>query len=98
MDINIKAIHFDATEKLQDFIVKKINRLARRNEAITTVTVTLNVIKPETAMNKEASIKIAIPQHGDVFSAKVANTFEEAVDLSIEAIERQLSKTAKAAE
>ncbi len=92
MDINIKAIHFDATEKLQDFIVKKINRLARRNENISTVTVTLNVIKPETAMNKEATVKIAIPQHDDVFAGKVADSFEEAVDLAIEAVSHQLEK------
>ena len=92
MDINIKAIHFDATEKLQDFIVKKVNRLARRNENISTVTVTLNVIKPETAMNKEATIKIAIPQKDDVFAGKVADTFEEAVDLAIEAVSDQLEK------
>ncbi len=92
MDINIKAIHFDATEKLQDFIVKKVNRLARRNENISSVTVTLTVIKPETAMNKEATIKIAVPQKDDIFAGKVADSFEEAVDLAIEAVSHQLEK------
>lgn len=92
MEINIKAIHFDATSKLEEFIVKKINRLARHNEAITNADVTLKVVKPETAMNKEAAIKISVPQQEDVFASKVADTFEEAVDLSIEAIDRQLEK------
>ncbi len=92
MEINIKAIHFDATAKLEEFIVKKINRLARHNEAITNADVTLKVVKPETAMNKEAAIKIVVPQQDDVFASKIANTFEEAVDLALEAIDRQLEK------
>ena len=92
MDVNIKSIHFDATEKLQDFIIKKINRLARHNESISNAEVTLKVVKPETSMNKEAGIKISVPQQDDIFASKVANSFEEAVDLSIEALERQLEK------
>ena len=92
MDVNIKSIHFDATEKLQDFIIKKINRLARHNESISNAEVTPKVVKPETSMNKEAGIKISVPQQDDIFASKVANSFEEAVDLSIEALERQLEK------
>lgn len=92
MDINIKSIHFDATERLQEFITKKLNRLARHNEDIATAEVTLKVVKPETAMNKEAGIKLSIPQQDDVFASKTADTFEEAVDLTIEALERQLEK------
>lgn len=92
MDINIKSIHFDATERLQEFITKKLNRLARHNEDIATVEVTLKVVKPETAMNKEAGIKLSIPQQDDVFASKTADSFEEAIDLTIEALERQLEK------
>lgn len=92
MDINIKSIHFDATERLQEFITKKLSRLARHNEDIATAEVTLKVVKPETAMNKEAGIKLSIPQQDDVFASKTADSFEEAVDLSIEALERQLEK------
>ncbi len=43
-------------------------------------------------MNKEALIKIVSPQHDDVVATKTADTFEEAVDLAIEAAERQLEK------
>lgn len=92
MEISIKSIHFDATERLQEFITKKLNRLARHNEDIAIADVTLKVIKPETAMNKEAAIKLGIPQQGDLFASKIADSFEEAVDLSIEALERQLEK------
>ncbi len=92
MEVNIKSIHFDATEKLQDFIIKKVNRLTRHFENITNVEVTLTVVKPETSMNKEAGIKVSVPQQDDLFASKVADTFEEAVDLSLEALQRQLSK------
>ncbi|MFG6380723.1 MAG: ribosome-associated translation inhibitor RaiA [Muribaculum sp.] len=92
MEVNIKSIHFDATEKLQDFINKKVNRLARHHENISNVEVTLSVVKPETSMNKEAGIKISVPQQEDIFASKTANSFEEAVDLCLEALERQLEK------
>ena len=92
MEVNIKSIHFDATEKLQDFINKKVNRLARHYENISNVEVTLNVVKPETSMNKEAGTKISVPQQEDIFASKTADSFEEAVDLCLEALERQLEK------
>ncbi len=95
MEVRIKSIHFDASEKLEGFVNKKLERLARRNEEITLAEVTLKVVKPETAMNKEAGIKLVIPPYSDLFASKVADTFEEAVDLSIEALERQLEKTKK---
>jgi putative sigma-54 modulation protein len=43
-------------------------------------------------MNKEALIKVQVPQHDDIVATKVADTFEEAIDLCLEAIERQLEK------
>ena len=53
---------------------------------------TLKVVKPETAMNKEAAIKLLVPNADDLFASKVADTFEEAVDLAIDALDRQLVK------
>ena len=92
MEVKIKSIHFDATAKLEEFINKKAQRLARRNEDVTEFNVTLKVVKPETAMNKEAGIKLIIPNREDLFASKTADTFEEAVDLCIDALERQLEK------
>lgn len=92
MEVRIKAIHFDATERLEAFINKKAERLARHNTAIAVIDVTLKVVKPETAMNKEAIIKVNIPTHEDIVATKVADTFEEAVDLGMEALDRQLEK------
>ena len=92
MEVRIQAIHFEISERLESFINKKIDKLVRRNENVVGADVNLTVIKPETAMNKEVILKIAVPQHEDVVATKVADSFEEAVDLALEAIDRQLEK------
>ena len=92
METKIKAIHFDATEKLEQFINKKVEKLVKHHEEISDVEVNLKVVKPETAMNKEASVKLLVPQRDDLYASKVANTFEEAVDLCVDALKRQLEK------
>ena len=92
MEVQINAIHFDITEKLTAFINKKLEKLCRRYEIITGADVTLKVVKPETSMNKEAAILLTVPNTEDLFASKVADSFEEAVDLSLEALERQLEK------
>lgn len=91
MDVTIQAIHFDASENLIAFINKKVERLGRKNPTMTSVDVKLSVVKPETAMNKEAVIQALVPQDEYVVT-KVANTFEEAVDLCLDAIERMAEK------
>lgn len=92
MEVKIKAIHFDITDKLVAFINKKVDKLSRRFEAITEVEVTLRVVKPETANNKEAGIKLLVPPAADLFASKVADSFEEAIDNCLEALEPQLEK------
>ncbi len=42
-------------------------------------------------MNKEAVVKVTGPQEETV-ATKVADSFEEAIDLCLEAIDRQLEK------
>lgn len=93
MDIRIQAIHFDIAEALTAFINKKAERLARRFPDISAIDATLKVVKPETAMNKEAVVKVTVPSREDHVATKVADTFEEAIDLCLEAIERQLEKS-----
>lgn len=92
MEVHIQAIHFDISEKLTAFINKKADRLARRFDNITNFDVTLKVVKPETAMNKEVVIKVIQPQQPEMVANKVADTFEEAVDKAIDALESQLEK------
>lgn len=91
MDIKIKAIHFDVSQQLTAFIEKKVSKLQQYNEDVISAEVTLKVVKPETVENKDVQIKLLIPNN-DLFAGKVANSFEEAVDVAVEALERQLVK------
>ena len=90
MEIRIQSIHFDATEKLQAFIEKKVGKLAKACEN-GKAEVVLKVVKPETAMNKEVQINLDVP--GSTLHAdKTCDTFEEGVDLCVEALQRQVEK------
>ncbi len=91
MDVRIQSIHFDASEQLQAFIQKKVSKLEKYYEDIKKVEVSLKVVKPEVAENKEAGIKILIP-NGEFYASKVCDTFEEAIDLDVEALGKQLVK------
>ncbi len=95
MEVRIQAIHFDATTQLESFIQKKVSKLSRFHDGIMSAEVTLKVVKPETSMNKEVSLKLLLAGDEDLFSSKVADTFEEAIDLATEALERQLERSKK---
>ncbi len=92
MDINIKAIHFDITEKLTAFINKKVERIVRRFPSVSTVDISLKVVKPETALNKQAIVRLTVPQLEEFVADKTADTFEEAIDVALDASEKQLEK------
>lgn len=91
METRIQALHFNATEQLQAFIEKKCAKLEKMHELIKRVDVVLKVVKPETAMNKQASITAVIP-NGDIFAEKICDTFEQAVDECVDAVAKQLQK------
>lgn len=92
MDIRIQALHFEATESLQAFIHKKLEKLTRFSDDLHSAEVILKVTKPEVKHNKEASIKL-LGKGCELFAEKVADTFEEAVDTVIDALKRQLEKS-----
>ena len=91
MEVKIQAIKFDAKASLNAFIEKKITKLERFYDGITTAEVTLKVVKPETSENKEAEVKLIAP-HLELFASKVSDTFEQSVDECAAALERQLIK------
>lgn len=92
MDVKIKAIHFDISDKLEAFTNKKIEKLVRRFEAIGGVSVNYTLVKPETIKNKEAGVELIIPGANPLFASKTADSFEEALDLALEALEKQLER------
>ena len=91
MEIKIQAIHFDATEKLTQFIENKAAKLQKTCDKITKAEFILKVVKPETAMNKETAINLSLSGK-ELRAAKVCDTFEEGVDLCVDSLLRQLEK------
>lgn len=91
MDIKIQSIHFDATEKLEAFVQKKAEKLEKSYEDIQKVEVQLKVVKPATALNKETSMTVTVPGT-KLFVEKTCDTFEEGIDLCVDAMKVQLSK------
>lgn len=91
MEIRIKSIHFDAPEKLQEFINKKVEKLQKSYEDIQKVEVQLKVEKPAAALNKTTSLTVTAPG-STLFVEKTCDTFEEGVDLCLDAMKVQLTK------
>ena len=92
MEVKINSVHFTADQKLVDFVNKKVGKLDTFFDGIINAEVTLKVLKPETVNNKVSELKISIPANGYLFAKKQADTFEEATDLAIDAVRKQLDK------
>jgi putative sigma-54 modulation protein len=92
MNIKINDVHFNADQKLVEFINKKVGKLETYFDGIISIEVILKVIKPETSNNKEVELKLSIPSKDYLFAKKQADSFEEAIDLTLEAIKKQLNK------
>jgi len=89
MEIKIQSIHFDATEKLQAFIDKKVAKLTF--EDVQKVEVQCKVVKPATAQNKQVSMTVTVPG-STLFVEKTSDTFEESTDLCVDSMKVQLQK------
>ena len=91
MNVTIQSVHFDASERLEEFINQKLGKLDQFSDDIIDAEVILRVDKADTAENKLAEIELGIP--GDnLFAKKQSKSFEESVDLACEALRKQLMK------
>lgn len=87
MTTTINAVNFEMAKPLEDFIEKKMSRFGRHLSADDKVEIRMSVVKPQTNANKEVKIRIA-----GMFAEKTADTFEEAIDGCISALETQLER------
>lgn len=91
MKVVINAVKFSPEEKLQNFVNEKVGKLERLLPEVLQADVTLKVDKPETNNNKIADIRLVV-RGNDLFVSKQADSFEEAVMLSVDALKTQISK------
>ncbi|MCQ2332420.1 MAG: HPF/RaiA family ribosome-associated protein [Paludibacteraceae bacterium] len=87
MKVNIQAVNFEIAKKLNDYIEKKCSRFERHLKDNDELMIKLTLVKRETAMNKEAQVRI-----GNLFAEKVCDTFEEAIANCIDALYGQLER------
>lgn len=96
MNVKIQTVHFDADEKLLEYVTKKVDKLNTFHDNITKVDVFLkldNVV--HNIKDKVAELRVHVPKH-DFFvkasSKSFEESFESALDSMITQIKRQKTK------
>ncbi|MCK4922904.1 MAG: ribosome-associated translation inhibitor RaiA [Bacteroidales bacterium] len=91
MNIKVHSIHFDADSKLLEFIDLKVNKLLQFYEDIINAEVFLRIENVDDKDNKIVEIRLEVPGN-PIFAKKQCKSFEEATDLCVEALKKQLNK------
>jgi putative sigma-54 modulation protein len=91
MDIKIHSVRFDADSKLIDFIKSKVTKLIQFNDDIIAAEVFLRLDNSQDMENKITEVKIDIPGN-NLFAKKQSKTFEEATDLAVDALRKQVKR------
>ena len=92
MDINFNYVHVTASDRLEEFTTKKLNKLKDRYSWIVRAEVFIkkeNTSSNDTGMICE--IKISAPGQ-NLFTDSSEKTFEAAISKSVDELKRQLQK------
>ena len=88
MEIKLKALKFDAGEKLAAFVDKKVSRLEKFFEGVAQeAEVSLEDLKE----GKKAKIQIHVPGE-EMIIERVADTFENAITECVDAMKEKLTR------
>ncbi len=90
MNINIQTVHFDADEKLTEYINRKLDKLNTFHDRIIKVDVFLkldNVV--HTIKDKVAEIRVQVPRH-QFFVKASSKSFEDSFDNAFESLVSQV--------
>jgi putative sigma-54 modulation protein len=91
MKITVQSIRFNADKKLLDFIQKKVDKLDTFFDHIISGEVYLKLENVENETNKITEIKLMLPGNL-IFAKEQCKTFEEATDLAVECLRKQIEK------
>jgi len=93
MDTKITSVHFNADEKLEDFINDKVSKFTQFDEQLLSTDVNLTLEKPIGKNFDSKVVKIKVLAKGyDFFAEKKGETFESATDEAVDAILTQIKK------
>ena len=88
----IQTVHFDADEKLVEYVNRKLEKLNTFHDSIVKVDVFLkldNVVHK--IKDKVAEIKVHVPRH-DFFVKASSKSFEESFDNALDSISNQIKR------
>ena len=91
MQININAVHFKTDRELEKFITAKLQKVGKFHENVLGGNVILKLENTDKAENKIAEIRLKL-KGNELISIKQCKTFEEATDMAIDALRKQLQK------
>ncbi len=91
MNITVQSIRFDADRKLIQFIQKRMDKLDQFFDQIIDGECYLKIENVEDEANKVTEFKLNIPGN-QLFAKAQAKSFEEATDLAVESLRRQINK------
>lgn len=92
MNVNIQTVHFEADNKLVDFVNKKLEKLSTFHDRIIKVEVFLkldNIV--HNIKDKIAEIRVHVPRH-NFFVKASSKSFEESFDSALESLVTQIKR------
>ena len=92
MNVNIQTVHFDADDKLVDYVTKKVEKLNTFHDQILKVDLFLKLDNVVHAIkDKVVEIKVHVPKH-DFFVKASSKSFEESFDNAMDSIVSQIKR------
>ena len=92
MNVNIQTVHFEADNKLVEFVQKKLEKLGTFHDRIIKVEVYLkldNIV--HNIKDKIAEIRVHVPRH-NFFVKASSKSFEESFDSALESLVSQIKR------
>ena len=92
MNVNSQSVNFVADRKLIDFLQNRMDKLETFYDKVISADVYLKVENTSVKENKIVEIKVKVPRNQFIVK-KQCKSFEEAIDIACDSLERQLVKT-----
>jgi len=93
MNIKITSIHFNADQKLEDFINEKMSKLDQFGEELISSEVILSLERPVGRNYDSKIVKVKLKSKGyEYFAEKKSESFEAATDEAVDALRNQIIK------
>ena len=92
MNVNIQSVHFDADQKLIDYVQQKLEKLTQFHDRIMNVDVFLKLDNlVHNIKDKIAEIKVQVPR-SEFFVKSTSKSFEASFDEALESMVNQIKR------